>query len=225
MNDSRERGDPGRVEESDELSPREAALLVEQATRQARRQFDTAKPLAALAGASVFLFGYGAVWWSMRGQDPYSGPSGWSMAVLYGLIAVNAVIGGSVFRHAMAGVGGKAERRMRVQAAAVAAAGVGAWTFQGALRYLGVSFEIVYGVVGPTVPLMAMAGAVAGIAAVRETWVNLGVAITFILIPAVGTFFGPAGAWGLTGLGCGLVLVGYAVALSLRQRQVVTVRP
>lgn len=178
-----------------------------------------------MAGAGVFLFGYGAVWWSMRDQHVYTGPAGWSIAVLYGLIAISAIVGGAVFRRATNGVGGRARRQMQAQGAAIAAAGIGAWVFQGALRYLGVSFKIVYGVYGPTVPLIALAAAAAGIAAMRENWPSLGVCIAIIAIAAVSAFFGPLGAWGLTGLGCCLALLGYAAALMVRQRRPVTSQP
>ena len=201
------------------LDPREAAKILEQTKRQARRQFDPVSPLAALAGAGAFLVGYGAVWWSMRDQHVYSGPAGWSLAVLYGLIAVSAIVGGVALSRANAGVSGKARRQRQAQAAALAAAGVGAWVIEGALRYRGVSFEIVYGVYGPTVPLIALAAVAAGINAMRESWLQLGVCIAIIGVASLSTFFGPLGAWGLTGLGCCLVLLAYAAALVVQQRR------
>jgi hypothetical protein len=201
------------------MDPREAAKILEQTKRQARRQFDPQSALAAVVGAGVFLFGYGAVWWSMRDQHVYSGPAGWSLGVLYGLIAVSAVVGGVAVSRANAGVSGRALRQRQAQAAAVAAAGVGAWVIEGALRYRGVSFEIVYGVYGPTVPLIALAAAAAGINAMRESWLQLGVCIAIIGVASLSTFFGPLGAWGLTGLGCCLVLLVYAAALVVQQRR------
>ncbi|HEY4867967.1 MAG TPA: hypothetical protein VIK45_20920 [Candidatus Dormibacteraeota bacterium] len=201
------------------LDPREAAKILEQAKMQARRQFDPQSALAAVVGAGVFLFGYGAVWWSMRDQHVYSGPAGWSLAVLYGLIAVSAIVGGVALSRANAGVSGKARRQRQAQAAALAAAGVGAWVIEGALRYRGVSFEIVYGVYGPTVPLIALAAVAAGINAMRESWLQLGVCIAIIGVASLSTFFGPLGAWGLTGLGCCLVLLAYAAALVVQQRR------
>jgi hypothetical protein len=201
------------------LDPREAAKILEQTKKQARRQFDPQSALAAVVGAGVFLFGYGAVWWSMRDQHVYSGPAGWSLAVLYGLIAVSAIVGGVALSRANAGVSGKARRQRQAQAAALAAAGVGAWVIEGALRYRAVSFEIVYGVYGPTVPLIALAAVAAGINAMRESWLQLGVCIAIIAVASVSTFFGPLGAWGLTGLGCCLVLLAYAAALVVQQRR------
>ena len=202
------------------LDPREAARILEQAERQARRQFDPQPPLVVVVGAAgVFLFGYGAVWWSMHDQRVYSGPAGWSLVVLYGLIAVSAIAGSVAFNRGKSGVGGRARRQQQLQGAAIAAAGIGAWVVQGALRYRGVSFEIVYGVYGPTVPLIALAAAAAGINAVRESWLQLGVCIGIIAVASVSTFFGPLGAWGLTGLGCSLVLLAYAAALVVQQRR------
>src|SRR6202140_1733022 len=202
------------------LDPREAAKILEQAKRQARRQFDPQPPLVVVVGAAGgFLFGYGAVWWSMRDQHVYTGPALWSLAVLYGLIAISAIVGSVVFNRAKSGVSGRAKRQQQAQAAAFAAAGIGAWVVQGALRYRGVSFEIVYGVYGPTVPLIALVAVAAGINAMRESWLQLGVCIGIIAVTSVSTFFGPLGAWGLTGLGCCLVLLAYAGILVVQQRR------
>jgi hypothetical protein len=200
------------------LDSSEAARILEQAKRQARRQFDPQSALAALVGAGVFLFGYGAVWWSMHDQAVYSGPAGWSLVVLYGLITVSAIVGGVALSRANAGVSGRARRQRQAQAAAVAAAGIGAWVIEGALRYRGVSLEIVYGVYGPTVPLIALAAAGGGISAMRENWLQLAVSIAIIAVASVSVFFGPLGAWGLTGLGCCLVLLAYAAALVVKRR-------
>jgi hypothetical protein len=199
------------------LDPREAAKILHQARRQARREFDPQSTLAAVAGAGVFLFGYGAVWWSMRDQQVYSGPAGWSLAVLYGLIAVTGIAASVAANRKNAGVSGRVRRQRQAQAAAIAAAGVGAWIIEGALRYLGVSFEIVYGVYAPTVPLIALAAAAAGTVAMREDWLQLCVCIAIIIVASASTFFGPLGAWGLTGLGCCLVLLAYAGGLTVKR--------
>jgi len=149
----------------------------------------------------------------------YTGPALWSLAVLYGLIAVSAIAGSVVSNRAKSGVSGRAQRERQAQGAAFAAAGIGAWVIEGALRYRGVSFEIVYGVFGPTVPLIALMAVAAGISATRENWLQLGVCIAIIAVASVSTFFGPLGAWGLTGLGCCLVLLAYAAVLVVQQRR------
>lgn len=215
MNDTDE---AGTVDDSGDLDPREAALIVERTAATARRQFEPS-PVVAVLGAGVFLFGYGAVWWSMRDQHVYTGPAGWSIALLYGLLGVAGIIGRPLLRRATVGVSGRARRQRYAQSAAGAAAGIGAWTVQGALRYLGVDFKIVYGVYGPTVPLIALAAAGAGYAAAREKWPELGLAIGIIAVASASTFFGPLGAWGLTGVGCCIALLVYAVVQTIWLRR------
>ena len=216
-------GDGNQAASTDDVAgmdPREAATILEQTKKQARRQFDPVSPLAAVAGAGAFLVGYGAVWWSMRDQQVYTtGPALWSLAVFYGAMAVGGIVAGVVSNRATAGVSGRARRLQQAQTAAIAAAGIGAWVIQGALRYRGVSFEIVYGIYGPTVPLIALTAAAAGINAMRENWLQLGVCIGVIAVTSVSVFFGPLGAWGLTGVGCCLVLLVYAAALVVQQRR------
>jgi hypothetical protein len=225
MNATHDTDDSRTGDEGGELDPREAARIIEQTAIHARRQFEPASPLTAALGAGVFLFGYGAVWFSMRDQHVYVGPAGWSIAFLYGLIAVSAVISGQAFKRATTGISGRARRQTQAQAAAVAVAGLGAWVVEGALRYLGVSFEIVYGVYGPTVPLIALAAASAGYAAAREKWPELGLAIAVIAVASGSAFFGPRGAWGLTGVGCCIALVLYAAVLTVWLRRAPSVRP
>ena len=94
-----------------------------------------------------------------------------------------------------------------------------AWTVEGALRHLGVSFQIVYGVYGPTVPVIALAAATTGFAASQGRWRELVLAIVIMLIAAGSTFFGPKGAWGLTGLGCAVALLLYAAVLAATLRR------
>jgi hypothetical protein len=202
------------------LDPHEAAALIEETTSRARRQLSLLSPVTAGMGAVVFLLGYGVAWWSMRDQRVSTVPAWWAVAALYALIVIAAVIASVLFRHRRAGVGGTVSRQMLATGCAVVVAAVAAWTVQGALRYLGVSFEIVYGVYGPTVPLIIVTAAATGFVASRRMWPELTLAMVIMLIAAGSTFFGPEGAWGLTGIGCAVALVVYAVvtAVGLRRR-------
>src|SRR6202140_2943686 len=116
MNGAGEINEAASTAEAGGLDPREAARILEQTKKQARRQFDPQSALAAVVGAGVFLFGYGAVWWSMRDQHVYTtGPALWSLAVLYGLIAVSAIAGSIVYNRAQSGVSGRARRQRQIQ--------------------------------------------------------------------------------------------------------------
>ena len=66
-------------------------------------------------------------------------------------LLVIIVIAASVFiRRRTAGVGGRSRRQGAYIGAAMATASVAAYVFMGALRYLGMSFAIVYGVYAAT---------------------------------------------------------------------------
>jgi hypothetical protein len=84
---------------TDQLDPREAAALLDETTRRAERQFDLRPPALTLAAGVTVLLGYGVVWLSVRDQHPYSGPSGWALAVLYGLLIIWICV--YVFHHAL----------------------------------------------------------------------------------------------------------------------------
>jgi len=64
------------VHDGGEFDPRAAAALLEQTTSRARRQFEFPSLLLMVVQAAALLAAYGAIWLSVRGQNPYSGPSG-----------------------------------------------------------------------------------------------------------------------------------------------------
>src|SRR5437762_991216 len=93
----------GAVDEGSELDPRTAATLLEQAKRRAQRQFEFPSPLLTLIQAGAVLAAYGAIWLSVRGQNPYSGPSYPALAALYAFVAVAAIAATWEGRRACAG--------------------------------------------------------------------------------------------------------------------------
>jgi hypothetical protein len=212
MNRSRDTHEADTADEGGGFDPREAATLIEQTARQARRQFAPHPPLLTLSMAAFFLLAYGTIWLSVRGQHPYRGPTGTALVVFYGLVVVVSVAAGVAFRRATAGVSGRALRQQRGQGATVAAAYVAAFVFQGALHYLGVSSTIVYGVYPAAAPLIVVGAAGAAIAASRENWPLLGTAIAVIAVGASSAYAGPIGVWAFVGVGCCVAFIGYAAA-------------
>jgi hypothetical protein len=104
----------------DGFDPQEAATLLDQARRQARRQFEATPPWLSLIQAAVVLGAYGAIWLSVRGQHPYKGPSG--VIILVYVLVIVAVRAFFVARkRAGAGVGGRSQRLRQAEMAAVGA--------------------------------------------------------------------------------------------------------
>jgi hypothetical protein len=102
------------VLEDQDLSVQEAAAVVQDARVRARRELVISAPLVYLAWGLVWLLGYGAMWLSVRGQHPYSGPSGVSIAMVFVLagFAVAAVL--VIVSRAAAGIDGQSVRYRRI---------------------------------------------------------------------------------------------------------------
>jgi hypothetical protein len=198
-------GDDGR-----ELDPREAAALLDQTTRRAQRQLDLHPPLLMLVAALVVLLAYGAVWLSVRNQHPYDGPTAAALAVLYGTVAAWAVFVAVVRRRAISGVSGRSERRRQGEGAAFGVAWVMVYVFQGALHHAGASHAIVYGIYPAAAPLIIAGSAAAAYETAKENWRMLAFAIAAVVLAAVGAYAGPAGVWGVVGIGLCVLLIGRA---------------
>jgi hypothetical protein len=220
MSEPNQTDDDGAPDEG-ELSPEQAAQLIEQTSREAKRQFGYwQSPWYTLAAAAIWLAIYGTLWLSVRGQHPYKGPTGWALLTIFSLIAVAAIAGSIVTkpRRARQGVSGRSRRREAYLGAAMGSAYIGAVVFQGALRYLGVSWAIVYGVYPAVVSPIILVAAGGVFAAVREDVQTLCVAIAVIAVLAGSAFAGPIGVWLYAGVGgCAVVLV--LAAVQFRQRR------
>jgi hypothetical protein len=210
MNGTHDTNETATADEGDGLDPRDAAKLLEHTKRQAQRQFDPAPPLLTLIRAAVVLVGYGAVWWSVRDQRPYQGPSLAAIAVIYGAVIFVIVVSGVVFQRATSGVSGQSRRQQGAYGVAFGTVWIAVGVFQGALRFDGASNAIVYGVFPAAGQLLVVGAAVAGMAAAREDWRTLGVAIAVIALGTGSAFAGPAGVWGIIAIGGSVITIGYA---------------
>ena len=158
----------------------------------------------------MILVGYGAVWWSVRGQNPYTGPSPAALAAIYGAVIFVIVVSAVVFQRATAGVSGQSRRQRGAYGAAFGAAWIAVSVFQGALAYDGASHAIVYGVFPAAGQLLVIGSAAAAMAAAREDWPTLGVAIAVVALGTGSAFAGPAGVWGIIAVGGCVIAIGYA---------------
>jgi hypothetical protein len=212
MQEEREMDETTTADEGAEFDPKAAAKLLEMTTRRAQRQFEFPSPLLNLIQAFAVLAAYGAIWLSVRGQNPYGGPSGAALVELYTFIAVGAVAAGLEARRARAGVSRRSSRREWTRAVPFIAAFLSVYVLMGALRFDGFSYAIVYGILPAAGPLIIVGAAAAGYSAAREDWQLLGVAIAVVAVGAGSAFAGPAGVWGVAGVGLFAVVVCRAIA-------------
>jgi hypothetical protein len=102
------------VQEDKEMSVKEAAVIMQDARTHARKELAISAPVVNAAWGLVVLIGYGGMWLSVRGQHPYRGPSGVSIAAVFVLaaFAIAAVI--AIAHRATAGIGGQSARLRRI---------------------------------------------------------------------------------------------------------------
>ena len=191
------------------FDPREAAALLEQTRRQARRQFQPDQPWLLAIRAVLVLATLGTVWLSVRGQHPYQGPGGSALLIVAAFVIINYTATVAVRRRATAGVSGKS-RFTPAEIAILAAA----WIAPGGVMVaLGVTWDSQSGYL-LTVPLIVAGLAFAALMAVRADWRQCGIGLAVAVTGAAGAAAGQAGAWAVTGIGLCLTLLGSAAVIA-----------
>jgi hypothetical protein len=193
------------------LDPQRAAALLQSTTNQAQRQFTLVTPLLSLARGATFLIGFGAVWMSVRGQHPFKGPSGGSIAVLYFCVFLVVVLTIREFSRATSGVSGASRQQMRGLGLGIVPAWILLYVFMGALAHSGVSHAIAYGIFPATGPIVFVGAAAAAAYAAQNQWSQFWVATGVATVAAIGAFSGPVNAWAVTGCGAAAAFFGAAV--------------
>ncbi len=100
--------------EDQDMSVQEAAAVVQDARARARKELVISAPLVYAAWGLVWLIGYGAMWLSVRGQHPYTGPSGVSIAAVFVLAGFAAAAVLVIASKAIAGIDGQSVRYRRI---------------------------------------------------------------------------------------------------------------
>jgi hypothetical protein len=191
------------------FDPREAAALLDQTRRQARRQFEPAQPWLLAIRAVLVLAALGTVWLSVRGQHPYQGPGASALLIVAAFVIINYTATVAVRRRATAGVSGKS-RFTPAEIAILAAA----WIVPGGVMVaLGVTWDSQSGYL-LTVPLIVAGLAFAALMALRADWRQCGTGLAVAVTGAAGAAVGQAGAWAVTGIGLCLTLLGSAAVIA-----------
>ncbi len=187
------------------FDPREAAAILDQTRRQARRQFEPAQPWLLAIRAVLVLGALGAVWLSVRGQHPYKGPGGSALLVVAAFVVINFTATVAVRKLATAGVRGKS-RFSPAEITVMAVAWIAPYVVMAAL---GVTRDSQSGYL-LTVPLIVVGLAFAALMAARADWRSFGTGLAVAATGAVGASAGQAAAWAVTGIGLCITLLGTA---------------
>jgi len=205
------------INEDVELDPRVAAELLASTKHRAQRQFDVWPPYLLFIGSAVFLFCYGSVWWSVRGQHPYVGPSGGALAIIYGGIVVWIIAVVTVLQRASGGVSG-ASKRQRAFRSGYLIVVVGYSAYQGALYHAHASHAIVYGVFPASIQWLFAGTVFITIGAIREELPAMTLGGALVALGVASAFSGPVIGWLVSGIGLAAVLAGFAVIRIVMRR-------
>ncbi len=200
------------------FDPGQAAALLDQTTRQARRRLEPSPPWLLVIRAVLVLIALGSIWFSVRGQHPYRGPTADDIPVLLAFIVLNFAATVAVRQRAMTGVRGRSRLRP-AEITVMALAWVAVVVLVVMLAAAGVSYSQY-----PTTVLIIPGLAWAALMAARADWVNGASGLAVAVTGVAGLFAGPAGAWVVAGVGLCVTLLGHAAAKVWQQRRSV-VRP
>jgi hypothetical protein len=191
------------------FGPHEAAALLDQTRRQARRQFEPARPWLLAIRAVLVLAALGGVWLSVRGQHPYRGPGSSALLVVAAFVVINFGATVAVRARVTAGVRGKS-RFSPAEITVMAAA----WVIPFAvLAALGVTRDDQSGYL-LTVPLMVVGLASAALMAARADWRQAGAGLAVAVTGGAGLAAGQSGAWAVAGIGLCLTLLASAAVIA-----------
>jgi len=207
-------------DEGGEFDPKEAARILRETTSQAQRSFDLKRPLIWVTGGAVTFLAYGALWFSVRDQHPYQGPSLAVIAGVYVVIIVAIAVSAKMLQRATKGVSGPSRALMAGEGVAVVVAYIATAVIQGALHDAGASHAIVYGIFPAAAPLVIVGCTVAGSAGSRQDWQMFGGALAVVCVGIAGLFVSAAASWAVVGIGLfGISLVAAIAKAWLQHRK------
>jgi hypothetical protein len=214
MNHTRETTTAGNGADFD---AREAAVLLDETTRRARRQFEPDPPWLLAIRAVLAVVAYGTLWLSVRGQHPYAYPPASVIPVGIAVGIVNTVATIAAAKRATAGMTGGFRLRP-AEIAVMAAVWIAVLAAIWPLASAGVSNAVVYGLYPAAAPLIVCGLAWAAIMAAHTDWRACGTGVAAAAVGALSLFAGPAGAWAVVGAGAFVLLLAHAAEVFWRQR-------
>lgn len=203
------------------FDPRQAAAVLDQAARQARRGLAPTPPALWAFRSLVALVACGSIWLSVRHQEPYTGPTAPAVAIAFVPVVINIIWSTIALKRAAAGVRGPAQRALRIWLGVM----LGVWIIAYAVTaplFHGAASHPVWGWYPANAPfiIVGLVGAV-GAAAMRGRPMA-GICLTVALIAVAAGFAGPAGSWLTMGIGLGvMMLIGAAYTARVQRRSMV----
>jgi hypothetical protein len=201
----------------EELDLRRAAAIMQEARERALHELRARYPAVFAIWGLVLMIGYGAIWLSVLGQHPYTGPTPLSLLALTLLLAVGAVTTVIIVGRALTGIGGASVVQRRVHYLALTAGLVGIFALEGALAHAGASDSLI-GVYGAVAPMLMTGAIYTASPALWQDWSTRALGAWLVVVAPSSAYAGPVGVWGVAGLLAGLGFIAVAVVRGGRDR-------
>jgi hypothetical protein len=205
----------GTGTDDDQLDVHEAARILADAREHALRELRASYPLLFTVWGLFLLIGYGVLWLSVRGQQPYTGPTPLALLVLTLLAAAAGVTTVISVGRAFTGIGGASAAQRRVHSLALVLGLVGVFTLEGGLAHAHASDSLL-GVYGAVAPMLVAGVVYAASPASWQDWSTRTLGGWLVLVAAGSAYAGPVGVWGVAGLGAAAGF--WAMAAVVRRR-------
>jgi hypothetical protein len=212
MNEDVDMKNGAGLDDGASLDPQRAAAIMQEAGERARRELRVSHPVIYIAAGVAWLLGYGAIWFSVRGQHPYQGPAPEAAFIQVVLVGFAGAVAASIVSRATSGVSGLSAVQRRVSILALVIGIVAALVLEAALDHAGASRSVVFGVYQAAAPVLVAGVVYIATSAVRLNWSVLGLGAWLVAVASGGAFTGPVGVWAVTALAGGL---GYLLLAAL----------
>lgn len=203
---------------NDELDPRSAMDLVESTTRDASRSLEVDDGLLFLVWGGAWVAGYGAIFLSIRDQDPYVGPAVWAFLVLAVSLALAAAFTAIIVTRASHGVEGPSAKSGLMYGLSWPIAFVALFSLEGALAKAGAS-DPVLGLVAAAGPALLVGVIYMVGAAIWRSTLMFALGAWLCLVVFFGAYAGVVGFTAIMAVagGGGFVLTGGTLFLRARR--------
>jgi hypothetical protein len=203
-------------EEADQEAGFDAAAAVavlQDAQKRARHELTVSRPGMLTAWGVIYLFAYGVLWLSVRGQRPFTGPGPGATATVSIFVLVALAVTVAILGRAATGVGGLPALRRRMYYVALPVAYAGVFVLEAALDHAGASRAVV-ALMGASGPVLVTGVAYLASSAMTLAWPVFGLGAWLVVTAAAAGFAGPVGVWPVDGLSGGLAFLVAAAIVS-----------
>lgn len=200
------------------LDPRAAMELLAETRAHAERALDVRTDLLYAAWGLVWLVGVGAMYLSVRSQDPYRGPSVWSGTLMGALVVLAIAATAMVTARATHGIGGDAAVQGAMYGTSWFVGFVTLFLIEAGLARHGAS-DVVMGIIGAAGPMLVIGLVYMGGGAIWRDRTMFFLGILLSVLAACGALSGPVTLLLIECVGGGLGFLAAAAHVRMRRER------